>query len=75
MADSLLEGHLYLDYSDVDPRLLRMENPYNPEARTEQGVAVHWDHAWYEGHYYMYFGIVPAVIDGSRPHGLQLRTL
>ena len=62
MADSLLEGHLYLDYDDVDPKLLTMENPYDPEARQAEGVTVHWDHAWYNGHYYMYFGVVPAVI-------------
>ena len=62
MADSLLEGHLYLDYDDVDPKLLTMENPYDPEARKAEGVRVHWDHAWYNGHYYMYFGVVPAVL-------------
>ncbi len=62
MADSLLEGHLYLDYDDIDPKLLTMENPYDPEARKAAGVSVHWDHAWYNGHYYMYFGVVPAVL-------------
>ncbi|MDD6790300.1 MAG: hypothetical protein PUE04_09380 [Lachnospira sp.] len=62
MADSLLEGHLYLDYDDIDPKLLAMENPYDPEARKAAGVSVHWDHAWYNGHYYMYFGVVPAVL-------------
>ena len=61
MAESLLEGRLYIDYQDIDPRLEEMENPYDPEARKEAEIAVHWDHAWYNGHYYMYFGIVPVL--------------
>ena len=28
MADALLKGQLYLEYGDMDPRLLAMENPY-----------------------------------------------
>ena len=61
MAESLLEGHLYIDYQDIDPKLLEMENPYDPEARKQAKVDFHWDHAWYNGHYYMYFGIVPVL--------------
>lgn len=62
MTESLLEGHLYLDYDDIDPKLLTMDNPYDPEERQKLHVSVHWDHAWYNGHYYMYFGIVPVII-------------
>ena len=29
MAQSILNGHLYLEYEDVDPRLSEMENPYD----------------------------------------------
>ena len=57
MAESILNGHLYIDY-DIDPRLLEMENPYDPVMRDELGVEYHWDHAFYDGHYYMYFGII-----------------
>lgn len=62
IAQSILHGHLYLEYEDVDPRLSEMENPYDPQARKELGIYYHWDHAFYNGKYYMYFGIVPVVL-------------
>ena len=62
MAQSILNGHLYLEYEDVDPRLSEMENPYDPQARKELGIYYHWDHAFYNGKYYMYFGIVPVFL-------------
>lgn len=62
MAEAILERHLYIDYQDVDPRLLEMDNPYDPEARRELDVKYYWDHAFYNGHYYMYFGIVPVFL-------------
>lgn len=60
-ADAFLDGHLYLDY-EVDPKLLAMENPYDYEERLAQEVDYHYDHAYYNGHYYMYFGVVPVVV-------------
>lgn len=62
MAQSILNGHLYMDYEDVDPKLLTMENPYDWQQRIEQEVIYHWDHAFYDGHYYMYFGVVPVFL-------------
>lgn len=62
LADSILRGHIYIDYKDVDPKLEQMENPYDPDARKEQGVFFHWDHAYYKGKYYMYFGVVPVFL-------------
>lgn len=62
MAESILEGHLYIDYKDIDSRLLEMEDPYDAAAREEAGIYYHWDHAFYNGHYYMYFGIVPVFL-------------
>ncbi len=62
LADSILQGKIYLDYDDVDPRLLEMDNPYDPDARIEAGVSFHWDHAFYKGKYYMYFGVVPVIL-------------
>ena len=61
-ADAFLNGQLYLDYGDMDPRLLAMSNPYDTKARRELGVRYHWDHAFYNGHYYMYFGVVPVFL-------------
>ena len=62
MAQSILHGHLYLEYEDIDPRLSVMENPYDPQARQELGIYSHWDHAFYNGKYYMYFGVVPVFL-------------
>ena len=61
-ADAFLNGQLYLDYGDMDPRLLAMSNPYDTKARRELGVRYHWDHAFYNGRYYMYFGVVPVFL-------------
>ncbi len=62
MAESILNGHLYIDYPDIDPKLLALDNPYDFEARKAAEVSYHWDHAFYNGRYYMYFGIVPVFL-------------
>lgn len=61
MAENLLEGRLSFDYGDED-QLEGLENPYDPNERKETGVRYHWDHAFYKGKYYMYFGIVPVFL-------------
>jgi hypothetical protein len=61
LAQSFLNGHIWLDV-DVDPQLLTMDNPYDPAARKAAGVTVQWDHAFYNGRYYMYFGVVPVLV-------------
>ncbi len=62
LAESILQGHFYVDNNDIDPRLLEMENPYDTALRTELGVNFKWDHAYYNGHYYVYFGVVPVFL-------------
>ena len=62
MADALLKGQIYLEYGDMDRRLLQMPNPYDTQARRAMGVRYHWDHAFYKGRYYMYFGVVPVFL-------------
>ena len=61
LADSFLEGHLYLDY-DVDPKLEALSNPYDYQVRKLNDISVHWDSAYFEGHYYVYFGVVPVIL-------------
>lgn len=61
MAENILEGRLDFAYGDEDA-LLELENPYDPDERNQAGVWYHWDHAYYDGHYYMYFGIVPVFL-------------
>lgn len=61
MAENILEGRIYFDYGD-EAGLLELENPYDPDAREKAGVRYHWDHAFYNGRYYMYFGVVPVFL-------------
>ncbi len=61
MAEAILDGRIDFAYGDEDA-LLQLENPYDPDERKESGVYYHWDHAYYDGHYYMYFGIVPVFL-------------
>jgi hypothetical protein len=61
MAKALLQGHLYLDLP-VDPNLLSLDNPYDPVEREASGFDYYWDHALYNGHYFMYFGVVPVLV-------------
>ena len=61
MAQSLMEGHLWIDHP-VDPKLEQLEDPYDPAARKAAGAKGQWDHAYYKGRYYMYFGIVPVLL-------------
>lgn len=63
MAESLLDGRLNLEYEGYDASVLEaLDNPYDPQERTDAGVIYKWDHAYYEGEYYMYFGIVPVFL-------------
>lgn len=62
LAESILDGRINLDYGDMDPKLLQMDNPYDYASRKEAGVFYHWDHALYNGQYYMYFGVVPVFL-------------
>ena len=61
IAESFINGHLYFDY-EADPVLLGLDNPYDPALRYESGASFHWDHAFYNGKYYMYFGVVPVIL-------------
>ncbi len=58
--DSWMKGKLELDLP-VDPKLDALENPYDPAARREAGAHFYWDHAFYDGKYYSYFGIAPLL--------------
>ena len=61
IAESFLKGQLSFQY-EVDERLLAMENPYDWEERINQDVQYYWDHALYNGRYYMYFGVAPVFM-------------
>ncbi len=65
LAKALKKGSFSL--LDEPPRALQsMENPYDYDYRTqvmnEAGTWYKWDHAYFGGKYYVYFGVVPAVL-------------
>ncbi|MDE7223278.1 MAG: hypothetical protein K2O34_05805, partial [Acetatifactor sp.] len=62
LTESLLEGH-----ADIGEAagLQVVENPYDPAARAAAGLGYgdfKWDHAYYNGRYYVYFGIAPVLL-------------
>lgn len=65
LADSLLHGQTTLDLP-VPQGLKDAANPYDPQTREtmlRNGVTpIYWDYALYRGHWYSYFGMLPALL-------------
>ncbi len=61
LAKALANGHFYIDEQPSEA-LLAMSNPYDTVARNMDGVTFLWDYAFYQGKYYVYFGILPCLI-------------
>ncbi|MCR4788863.1 MAG: hypothetical protein K5888_09760 [Lachnospiraceae bacterium] len=63
LAEAFSAGQLSILDEPCD-KLKNMENPYDMSARAEIMEFGEWyfDHAYYNGKYYVYFGVVPAVI-------------
>ncbi|MBR6257439.1 MAG: hypothetical protein IKR23_08680 [Lachnospiraceae bacterium] len=62
LAQALDEGHVSLDHLQAHPDLLAKENPYDTLALLAEGVPFKMDYAYYEGKYYVYFGIIPELL-------------
>ena len=58
LAKAFLNGHTYLN-AEPSQQLAEVENPYDPSIRT---FPIMWDHAYYNGKYYVYFGVLPALV-------------
>jgi hypothetical protein len=58
LADALLHGQLHLRV-EPDPALFELPDPYEPHGNVR--VRLH-DASLYKGRYYLYFGVVPAVV-------------
>lgn len=59
--DAFEKGQIHLDLW-VDPRLEELENPYDTVERNRRGIIYQWDHAYFEGRYYSYFGLAPLFL-------------
>ena len=67
LANSLIAGKVYIeDENNSEAILKEMENPYDMAKREEVFSDLDyyflWDSAFYEGHYYVYFGVVPVIL-------------
>jgi hypothetical protein len=65
VADALLHGRPWLNLK-VPDQLLLSRNPLNVETRQQlldQGTQpIYWDYVLFEGRWYSYFGVLPAVV-------------
>ncbi len=62
LFDAFKKGQLNLDYP-VDAKLIALgEDVYDPAARTAAGASFLFDHAFYGGKYYCYFGAAPVIL-------------
>ena len=66
LASAILDGKTYIDSDDVPDSLKELSNPYDTALRAiksqQTGDKYRWDVAYFNGHYYVYFGIVPLLL-------------
>ncbi|MBW3080771.1 hypothetical protein [Bifidobacterium saguinibicoloris] len=64
-AEALMHGRTWLDLT-VPDALASASDPYDVDTRNRllaEGVTpIYWDHAFYQGRWYSYFGVLPAVL-------------
>ncbi len=60
-VQSWVDGDVSLPYS-VSDELRELDNPYDKSMRDRNSVGYTWDAAYYNGKYYMYFGVIPLLI-------------
>lgn len=69
LAEALCQGRSWIDGpedAEAVTLLQELEDPYDRYARNalfkEHGAASPWDIAYYDGHLYVYFGVVPVLL-------------
>ena len=61
LAHALEQGTVRLPV-EPDERLINSENPYDTIALMVEQIPYYMDYAYYEGSYYVYFGIIPELL-------------
>lgn len=64
LTESLTEGHTYLNMQ-VPQSIIDLEDPYDASVRDrslQEGEGYPHDVAYYNGHYYVYFGVGPVIV-------------
>ena len=59
-VDMVLDGKVYLA-QEPSKELMNLSNPYDNTLRNAENVDYVWDMAYYNGKYYVYFGILPVL--------------
>lgn len=59
LAAAILDGHVWVGQQ---PELMELENPYDTSYLLANDIPYLADYAYYEGKYYVYFGIVPELL-------------
>ena len=59
-VDMVLDGKVYLE-QEPSKELMNLSNPYDNTLRNAENVDYVWDMAYYNGKYYVYFGILPVL--------------
>ena len=62
LARNLEKGTVEMTEQYLDPALLEVENPYDTITLLAENIPYSMDYAFYDGHYYSYFGIVPELL-------------
>ncbi len=63
-SQGILEGHPWVNLP-VDPAFDALSNPFDPQARNallSNGSQIFWDYAFYNHHWYSYFGVLPSLL-------------
>lgn len=61
LAEAFSNGEVSLPY-EPSAGLASMENPYDTSLRNSLGIEYKWDRAYYDGKYYVYFGVLPVLL-------------
>lgn len=61
LVEVMAEGHFYLD-TEPSEELVSTDNPYDTIYLQANGIDYLADYAYYDGKYYVYFGVVPELL-------------
>ncbi|HAN21800.1 MAG: hypothetical protein A2Y15_08455 [Clostridiales bacterium GWF2_36_10] len=61
LVDAFENGQVVL-LEEPPEALKNLENPYDWSQRKKAGLSYQWDHCYYDGHYYSYYGIAPVIV-------------
>lgn len=61
--EAFVKGQIHLDI-EKPPRFDLLENPFSPSERRELNIDTKWiwDKAYYNDHFYSYFGVIPVIL-------------